>query len=263
MVTRLFDIDTQNSSGVNEDDVTLPQLNLAGREPETVNSLEQAYRAWRMDIGTIDHTYDLSRSTGQIDDDKVSFSNSDQVVTIAPNDRLLFRESDFSFQTYLQLESIPAAAGTVVAEHQESWKLWLEPGSTANTVTVHVAFTASTVRENSRPGNPGNTVELQAETPCTIPCQFDVAFTVLGVTSDDSSVRLYIEGSPRDEFRANPKDDILFSEIYASKEDPISLGNDESNNKGLIGRLVAPTFYNLSLSPAEVDARRLEAIELL
>jgi hypothetical protein len=55
----------------------------------------------------------------------------------------------------------------------------------------------------------------------------------------------------------------LFSEIYASKEDPVFLGNDENNNMGVVGRLVAPTFYNLSLSPAEVNARRLEAIELL
>jgi arylsulfatase A-like enzyme len=258
--TSLFDTNNVNKSGVNEDDIEIPGLNLAKREPENVARLEKAYRGWRQSIGQIKYQYDLAGSTAQVSEESVIFSQPGDVAKILANERFVFRESNFSFQSLVALESLPGSAGSMIAEHPGSWSVWLSPGANQDAVQVHAAFTARDSVKNTRASSegdsylPGDTVELSSKVSCRLPCNLDIAFTVLGITSEESSFRLYINGEPMDEFRANPKDDVNMYEIYADNAGPIYLGNNLSGEKPLQGKIFSPGIFSLYLRPAEVIA---------
>jgi len=246
----LFDVNNTNPSGINESAV----YNLATAEPATLAALEGDYRDWRGRVGAIPVEYNLQNSTAEINDACLDFDAPGDVVELNQNEDLWFRAGDFSFQARLDLENLPANNNdAVVVEHPGSWTLQVSRGSVPNTVQGSLNIHGKT-DASGYPGTPAAPLTLSGTAACALPCTVSIAFTVLGVTSGDSSVRLYLNNQAVAEYAGNTRDNIDLKEIYANESAPVILGNDASGQSGLAGKIIDPRFYRLYLTPTEVSA---------
>jgi hypothetical protein len=250
LTEKLFDLGVINADGIEEGD----SFNIATAEAVVVGALENDYRNWRMQVGSIPHEYNVGNSWAKIDQLCIDVSFPNDVVELEQNEQLWFRGGDFSFQTRIELNAVPSATGGVVAQHPGSWSLELTPGSLADTVAVNLEMFGKDTASVGYPGAAGDLVSIGSEIACAVPCDFNVAFTVLGITGGESSVRLYLDNVPVAEYRGDASDNLEFSEVYANESSPVLLGNDSSGMSGLEGKLIDPRFFRMSLTPMEVAA---------
>jgi arylsulfatase A-like enzyme len=250
LTEKLFDLGVMNADGIEEGD----SFNIAPAEAVVVSALENDYRNWRMQVGSVPHEYNFANSSASFDQLCIDVSFPYDVVELEQNEQLWFRGGDFSFQTRIELDGVPSATGVVVAQHPGSWSLELAPGSVADTVAVNLEMFGKETAIMGYPGSAGDLISIGSEIVCAVPCGFNVAFTVLGITAGESSVRLYLDNVPVAEYRGDGSDNLEFSEVYANESSPVLLGNDSSGLSSLEGKLIDPRFFRMSLTPMEVAA---------
>ena len=250
MKPRLFDLVNIGLSQDGEDE----SLDLLPDEDATRAILEQDYRDWRQIVGRETVEYNLDTSTADLSGGCVDITAAGQYAELETNELLTFREGDFSFQTQLELNSVPDVGGAVIAEHPGSWTLSLEPDVTPGDLLVRLDIRG----KNSgiaHPGAPGDLITLTAPLACAAPCSANIAFTVLGFSYTESGIRLYVDGTVgAEQPPTDNKTAPLIREVYASGTEEIFLGNSAAGDAAIDGRLVDPRFYTLTLTPAEVSA---------
>ena len=221
----------------------------------TQGELEDLYRAWRQQVGLVPHSYDLSRTTASLNDGCIDLSGTD-VAQLEPDPRLFIRGGDFAFQTHASIDTSPAAGGAVLAAHPGSWSLKLLPTASPDVLTVRLDIYGKS-NAAGYPGVAGDLVRLNAGLACSgYPCDFNIAFTLLGISDAESSARLYLDGVPADEYRGDKLDGIHFEEVYTNETQVVQLGNNSAASAGMTGTLIDPRFYNTYLSPSEIGGVR-------
>jgi hypothetical protein len=231
---------------------------LRSSETAKVAELEQDYRSWRQEVGVIPLYVNPGVSNAGIEDLCYDFIGPAEAIEFWRNPKVDFREGDFTFQTQVALDKAPASGGTTIAEHSGSWSLEVKPFPPSGLVNVTLKLVGKSPSVAGYPGAPGDVLTLSGVTECSVPCEFNVAFTVLGIADDESSARLYLNEAPVAEYIGNRKDQIRFKEVYATETSRVVLGNGESGQTGMTGKLIDPRFYLLNLSPAEIAAVALE-----
>lgn len=229
----------------------IPQLDDGGEAILQQGIMNADYRAWRQQVGTIPNVFDFSATTAVTEDLCIEFSESDHVAKLEDNELYSFREGDFSFQTRVELDELPGSMGATIAEHPGSWQLSLETDG-SDSVLAQLEVVAKNAEPVDLPGLPGDTVTLSNSFACSVPCSFNIGFTLLGIVYGEPSIRLYLEGNSVDEFSGNSRVSPYIREVYASTSDTVRFGNGANGQSALQGRLVDPRIWSLNLTPAEL-----------
>jgi len=262
--SRLYDTNNRLGFGVNESDDVEPSLNIALANQQSITDLNEYYRGWRYQVGRIASEYDVA--TGSADLaleensllDLLGFPTGAEVMPLKPNSRFNIHDGDFSFSTDVLLESLPSAGKEwIVATDPGSWRLSLLPGTAEGFVEVRLAMVSSKSTWAADYNIPGEVLTLSHEVACSNPCTIDMAFTVFHLPYYESTVILYVGDENVASHYASAAnfgggDRVPMYQVYSDESTPILLGNDESGQSGLVGKLRSPRLHQIALTPDEI-----------
>ena len=224
---RLFDLGTDPEE----------RTNLASSNPQIVDLLMADYWSWRRQTAVLRHRVetvagDVSYSINPDFTSTYEFTGNGGYADLSDTKLFDFGEADFSVSLRLRIDQ--GGTKPVLAQKPGSWTLSLTAN---NKLKLRVISQVPTEPAAVLVGN--SNLSLGQD--------HDLAFTITGFRSDESHIRMYVDGV----LQAQTSDALTSVEIV---EEPVRVGNNQFANKPFLGKIEDLTFYLNALTQEEIDA---------
>ncbi len=218
--------------------------NLSGQFPGLVERLMAEYWAWRKETSAVPYYVQTSSGevtyTGGESGISFQFTGAGGLADLGDSKLFDFGEGDFSVSLKLRIDQ--GGTKPVIAQKPGSWILSL---TNNNKVKVRLVACSDCGPQAGCELNETDTI-ITSDTRLVVGREYDVALTVTGFRTDNSTLRIYVNGVLQPQ---------VSTEVcsVAVVEEPIRVGNNYNSDRPLIGEIQDLTFRLNVLTQEEID----------